>query len=116
MDLHFTILNWLLHGGHASAARAWSRTTIRSEPIVEAVDRARARRERMWKNRMEDSRFEDSGFEIRDSGFEIPDSRFRIRDSEIPDSRFEIPDSRFEIPDCKNGMHCADRTCDHLLS
>ncbi len=41
VDLHFTILNWLLHGGHASAARAWSRTTIRSEPIVEAVNRAR---------------------------------------------------------------------------
>ena len=34
VELHSTVLSWILAGGHAASARAWSRTTTQSEAIV----------------------------------------------------------------------------------
>jgi glycosyltransferase involved in cell wall biosynthesis len=40
VDLHYTILSWLLQGGHPSAARAWVRTGPGSAPTLAPVPRA----------------------------------------------------------------------------
>jgi glycosyltransferase involved in cell wall biosynthesis len=37
VDLHFTILNWLLQGGSARSARGWARETTRSQGIVTSI-------------------------------------------------------------------------------
>ena len=37
VDLHFTILNWLLQGGPARSARPWARETTRSQGIVTSI-------------------------------------------------------------------------------
>ena len=37
VDLHRTILDWFLQGGHPVAARAWTRTARQSEPVAPQI-------------------------------------------------------------------------------